>query len=385
MDQSAAANKNRFTVLDSFRGIFALCVVMFHMHYLNSITELSFFRGSALFVDFFFVLSGFVITHSYAFKKDLSFGRFTLSRFFRLFPLHIATLLFFILLELVKLVAFSHGITLNKPPFSADNDPSQIVPNLFLLQSWTTYTTGLSFNYPAWSISIEFYMYLIFYTILLFKGLFRYMLWFFIATIATWLFINNYLTTENILSSSVLRGLSGFFTGALTYILYIKTHKIVKLNALLSSIIELLLFISLLLTISFDFSSKGVVLILLFSTSIFIFAHERGVISTFLSKKFFTFIGKLSYSIYMTHASLLVTILYIYMTLEKIISMNPITTLADGAKAFDLGNSFINNFAILLVLISVLLISSLTYKYIEMPSQRLGRKFIDKFALAKHP
>ncbi len=46
----------RFEVLDSFRGLSAIFVVIFHMHYAGSITELSFFRGSSLFVEFFFVL-----------------------------------------------------------------------------------------------------------------------------------------------------------------------------------------------------------------------------------------------------------------------------------------------------------------------------------------
>ena len=62
----------RFEVLDAFRGICAVAVVIFHMHLVGSITELSFFRGSSIFVEFFFVLSGFVLAHGYAYKKTLS-------------------------------------------------------------------------------------------------------------------------------------------------------------------------------------------------------------------------------------------------------------------------------------------------------------------------
>ena len=278
MNKLTTSTISRFTVLDSFRGIFALCVVVFHTHYFNSITETSFFRGSDSFVDFFFVLSGFVITHSYAYKKDISFKKFTLSRFFRLFPLHIATLIFYILLELCKLVAYKYGIAFNKPPFSAENDPSQIIPNLLLLQSWTTYTNALSFNYPAWSISIEFYIYLIFFITLLVKGLYRNILWFFIASIATLLFSNSYLTTADILSITVLRGLSGFFAGALTYLLYKNTHNIIKLGTIGSSLFEISLFISILFVISSNFDNKGIVLLFLFSASIFIFAFEKGLL-----------------------------------------------------------------------------------------------------------
>lgn len=376
MNTLASSHKNRFTVLDSFRGIFAICVVVFHMHYLNSITETGFFRRSDLFVDFFFVLSGFVITHSYAFNKQLSFRTFTLSRFFRLFPLHIAALLFYIVIELFKLIACRHGVGFNKTPFTAETDPSQIVPNLFLLQSWTTQTTALSFNYPSWSISIEFYMYFIFYIILLCKGFIRYTIWLLIATITTWLFVSNCLTPTNILSNSALRGLSGFFTGALTYILYIKTYKTIKLNALFLSICEIILFITLLLVISSDFNNKGIILILLFAISIFVFAHEKGVLSTVFSKKIFVIIGKLSYSIYMTHASLLLIILTVYLTLDKYLKIKAIAPLVNGIRVINFGSAQVNNLAILLVVIFVILTSSLTYKYIEIPGQQLGKLFI---------
>ena len=48
-------NKVRFEVLDSFRGIAAICVAMSHMRYAGSVAELDFFRGGWVFVEFFFV------------------------------------------------------------------------------------------------------------------------------------------------------------------------------------------------------------------------------------------------------------------------------------------------------------------------------------------
>lgn len=48
-------------------------------------------------VDFFFVLSGFVLTHTYLYRKNpVTFLEFTLHRLARLYPLHIFTLLMFI-------------------------------------------------------------------------------------------------------------------------------------------------------------------------------------------------------------------------------------------------------------------------------------------------
>src|SRR5690606_1003601 len=93
-------------------------------------------------------------------------------RFFRIYPLHLVMLAVMLGLELAKLLASQKaGFTFNHPPFSAENAPSQILPNLLLLHSWTPYTDSLSFNYPSWSISIEFYMYIaLFVSVILFRN-----------------------------------------------------------------------------------------------------------------------------------------------------------------------------------------------------------------------
>jgi peptidoglycan/LPS O-acetylase OafA/YrhL len=168
----------RFEVLDSFRGLCALFVVIYHLHISNSIAEIAFFRGSSIFVEFFFVLSGFVLAHGYAFRTNLSFGAFLGARFFRLYPLHLFMLLVFILLELGKWSALKFfGIAFNNIAFSNDYALESILPNLLLLHAWTPYTNPLSFNTPSWSISIEFYTYLLLYLSLLLANRFRLLLW----------------------------------------------------------------------------------------------------------------------------------------------------------------------------------------------------------------
>ncbi len=65
----------RFETLDSLRGICAIFVVFFHMNIVGAFTELSFFRNSSIFVEFFFVLSGFVLAHSYLNKSKIYYNR----------------------------------------------------------------------------------------------------------------------------------------------------------------------------------------------------------------------------------------------------------------------------------------------------------------------
>lgn len=153
---------HRFHALDSFRGLCALAVVVYHLRIYDSFTELAFFRHSYALVSFFFVLSGFVLTHVYGSRMAFNFRHFFISRTFRLFPLHIFMLGIFIVLEFGKILAYDQGISFNHEPFSGKSAPAQILPNLFLLQSWTHWTNPLSFNFPAWSISIEYYTYMLF-------------------------------------------------------------------------------------------------------------------------------------------------------------------------------------------------------------------------------
>jgi len=71
---------NRFTALDGWRGIAACMVVLFHVRAPSHVSELALVRNSFLFVDFFFVLSGFVIAATYAERLagGLGIGRFML-------------------------------------------------------------------------------------------------------------------------------------------------------------------------------------------------------------------------------------------------------------------------------------------------------------------
>jgi peptidoglycan/LPS O-acetylase OafA/YrhL len=74
------------------RGIAAIVVLVFHA-YLHH--DLSCFKNSHLAVDFFFVLSGFVIFHSYAAKimRGMTFQEYAARRIGRLYPLMVAGIL----------------------------------------------------------------------------------------------------------------------------------------------------------------------------------------------------------------------------------------------------------------------------------------------------
>src|SRR5258708_40084565 len=115
--------------LTNLRGIAAVWVVLFHFQslivqvILPQQTKLV--AKGYLMVDLFFIMSGFIICHVYqqSFQAGLtagSFRRFIVARFARIYPLHLFTLLFLIILI---------AATKNWNPV---NDPKAIPSNIFL-------------------------------------------------------------------------------------------------------------------------------------------------------------------------------------------------------------------------------------------------------------
>jgi peptidoglycan/LPS O-acetylase OafA/YrhL len=358
----------RFEALDAFRGLAAICVVIFHMHLVGSITELDFFRGSSIFVELFFVLSGFVLAHGYGAKKDLAFLGFMRSRFYRLYPLHLFMFLVFLLLEIGKLAAYEYGgFTFNNIPFTGSTAISEALPNLLLIQSWTPMTNHLSFNYPSWSISIEFYLYfLLFLSIVLFNK-FKNIIWCSIAVTALSLIASE----SELLVGPVLRGLSCFFGGALMYLLYKKVAHI-RITKLSGSILEVSIVITVVVVVKSEFVYQSIAATILFYLAILAFSFESGIVSSLLKLRPFQELGKLSYSIYMTHAAILFCLTSTMIVLQKFTGIE-LAPMINQSRCLTLGGAGVNNLMLLVILALVIFISSLTYRHIELKWQRIGK------------
>jgi peptidoglycan/LPS O-acetylase OafA/YrhL len=83
------STKNHFEVLDGLRGIAAIGVVVFHFsEWLFPDSSKNFIGHGFLAVDFFFCLSGFVISYAYDDRiHQMSLGQFFKLRLIRLHPL----------------------------------------------------------------------------------------------------------------------------------------------------------------------------------------------------------------------------------------------------------------------------------------------------------
>jgi peptidoglycan/LPS O-acetylase OafA/YrhL len=150
-------NSGRIHELDALRGLAALGVVFwhyrvdFHARPLDFLLH-PFYNAGFLLVDFFFVLSGFVIARAYwrpSRQRHLAGNIW--ARLARLYPLHLLTLL----VTLALLASLPSSAT--DPDFRLpSNNLKHLLLHLLLLNQVGLQDGGWSFNVPAWSISTEF-------------------------------------------------------------------------------------------------------------------------------------------------------------------------------------------------------------------------------------
>ncbi|GAA0667945.1 peptidoglycan/LPS O-acetylase OafA/YrhL [Sphingomonas insulae] len=143
--------------LTSLRGIAAWLVVLYHIR--GSIAGLpaameAVFAKGYLAVDFFFLLSGFVIwlTWHDRMREPGAIPHFLQKRVARIWPLHAAMLAFAVALALIL-----NATGRNDPAFPF----AELPLHLLLIQNWG-FTDTLRWNDPAWSISCELAAYLLF-------------------------------------------------------------------------------------------------------------------------------------------------------------------------------------------------------------------------------
>lgn len=161
--------------LEGLRGIAALLVALYHLEIGRD--YFSVIRNGYLFVDLFFVLSGFVISATYSARltKVSDFRPFLIRRIGRLLPLLIFSTIAFLLIAnlivLAKKLAIAHGYgALLHNPGSLE----YLVPSVKEILATLTFTHSLGMfdhlilNTPTWSISTEFYTYFLFAALCLF-------------------------------------------------------------------------------------------------------------------------------------------------------------------------------------------------------------------------
>ena len=138
--------------LTSLRFLAAGMIFVFHLReYAPSAWAVAIGPATYHGVSFFFVLSGFVLTHVYG-GREVSVGRFWLARFARIAPLHLATLL--LLVAVIPLpYAVGQRLAFGEATLALALKTAMLdawVPIRAIQQSW---------NNVSWSISAEMAFY----------------------------------------------------------------------------------------------------------------------------------------------------------------------------------------------------------------------------------
>jgi len=325
-------------------------------------------RESYAFVDFFFVLSGFVIAYNYSdIRQYKDFWIYIKKRIARLYPLLFFTSTLFLLYRGSKIIiqnnfpslySFSDGEITSVGKLLLDYTESILLTN-----SNPILGVGQGMNPPTWSISAEMISYAVFglisiyaigkgknaiFAIIILIGIF------FSLNCGTLFMVGDY---------GFVRGLISFNLG---YFIWMISKRKFKLNTNFEYIIPVLLVLIFYKLNAYPEASfsKGVfgilVIPLFFSLSILVLLKTNGLISKFLDTAPIQFLGKLSYSIYLNHYLFISLIPQIVFGILKV-PQNQTTEII----------VFIGT------ILFTIIYSKYTYKYIELN----GGKYLKKILL----
>lgn len=348
--------------LDLMRFVASIGIVFHHSHeFFTPLAERASLidrtAGLALFVDLFFVISGYVIAHVYhdRINSPRGYATFLQRRVGRLVPLHWLTLI--VAIAIWSLFALFQLSGHHTPSFR----PACIIETALLTHSFIPCGNGVTFNGVTWSISAEMVMYVAFPLFAFIGGRSaKFLLWIGLATLAALMAIVlarqgwNWHGRDWTEVSPVSRALPSFVFGSALFYnrkilaklaapdLILATATIVLIAAMMNGVPELL----------------DLLLVYLVAVAA-VAADLRGVVSALVRR--LAPLGQLTYSIYMWH------------TLFILILMNAI-----GDKLLH-GRAYSTFILAIICYFCMFTMSYFSFFFIETPA----RRWVDKLDLSK--
>ncbi|WP_303316270.1 acyltransferase [Flavivirga abyssicola] len=366
--------------LSSLRGIAAILVALLHFHFflgpLIPFKDGDFIGKLYLMVDLFFILSGFIMCYVYEdiFDKGVvkkNYKNFLIARFARIYPLHFLVLTAEVCLFIAYIYVgkFELLSDFNQHLYRLDAIPVQL---LFLE------TVGIfdfaTWNMPAWSLSAEWWAYMIFpFAFILFKKI-GYKKWFLglMVVVLLWFFIEfvlaplqpflTYPPNPNKKDLDVnwhwgtLRGIVGFIAGMIVWQVYkASTFKNVFSKSWIFIALLLLSIVS--MNLWYDTITVSIFMMIILSS-----AYGGPSIDKFYSFKILRKLGDWSFSIYIWHM-FIINLVRFYFMLDREEKVNgllrPFNSSLSEARIY---------FAVFIL--TVILIGYLSFKYIETPTRK---------------
>lgn len=380
----------RYHALDSWRGIAACLVATFHFVTSGYLSALPFIRNSYLFVDFFFVLSGFVIAANYRQRilDGFPLGRFFWLRFARLYPLHLFLLVLFFVPELGRYLS---GDPVGQPPFTLDRSVPALVANLFLVHSLGLFDRT-TWNHPSWSISLEAGTYVLFALALVLQRFLKPPKAVSSTVIAAVLIgcplvIGEYSThgMDTTFDYGIFRSVLGFTLGAIMHRLSERRGERPEAEAYADSerstratLLELASVVTVFVYVSFAAKTKlSIAAPFVFCFPVIVFAEEAGLLSAFLLRRSFLALGAWSYSIYLVHLFVQQRLLDLGHWLQDSLGISLFRGLEVNSQVIQVPGAerWQGDVATLLMLATLVAVSALSYRFIEVPWRIRLRSF----------
>lgn len=368
------------------RAIPPLILVLYHYcegHHYRNFKPFDLLVGHGyLWVEFFFALSGFILTYVYG-ARALEFLRgrahrdFLIARLSRLYPLHLAMLLY-ILAMMLLLNGIAHA-TGTPSIYEEHYHPvvtwQTFIGNLFLVQAWNIFPS-LSWNGAAWFVSVEFFLCLIFPVYLIvarggWLGAFG-LIAAGVAGLAILCFTGKHgldITFHN----GIFRGMGAFATGVGMCALYGKTKDFADgLPQWTHSLAQAAVLAWMgwgIFDNGWSHTPRDIYTVVPMLALVYVLSFDRGFAARFLQTRALTKLGEWSYAIYMGQTAWLQLIRFV----ER--AYPPDDTLVLGIRFGDL-IWWPEPFLLLLVCIAW---GALLCNTIEIPANRALRRFFASY------
>jgi peptidoglycan/LPS O-acetylase OafA/YrhL len=383
--------------IEGLRGVAALLVALFHAYVYSRWGGFPAASGvlqhAWLFVDLFFVISGYVMVSAYSERLDSmrSASAYMVRRFFRLYPLHIVTtataLLAVVGIQTVKLVLANYGLKVgNEAPFGFEFFNLKLLGLDLLLLRGVGIMQMEIHNYPSWSISVEFWLYLMFALLMMAvrNRAARILMSALIVVMSVVYFVVYWSVLPEDLRTldtrGLPRGMLSFFQGVLLFYLYqwLRARRgavrgtparaaldgrgapppVTRLPAGMLGVAQVAAVCLALYLVDRQHLLGTAQLVIPFSFAlvVLLLLPDRGLVAALLQTRVVQWLGQHSYSIYLLH----VTVLTVFDWPGKAVP--------EPAK----------HLVGLLYLALIFGLSALTYRYIETPWRRRGKMIGDR-------
>lgn len=360
----------RFLALDALRGVLALLVVLFHLPVASHLRDWPLVMHGYLVVDYFFVLSGFVIAHSYGQRiNDGAQARdFLIKRVARVWPLHVVMLGAFVALEVVRALTHFDSV----PPFTGDRAPGGIVTNLLMIQALGT-EDSQTWNGPAWAVSAEMLCYVVFAGLILWARRWALILALVIAAFGLAILVI-YAPPEpwaawmnTTWRTGWARALYGFFLGVVVYRLWSWRPPPGQ------GWLEAALIVAALAFIWIAVGPWTVLASLVFAPLVWVLAGDRGPVSKALTWEPLVKLGDVSYGIYLIH---------MFIITLMVIAARKLDLMHD--RRIDLGSVWLNDLVVLVFLAVVVGLAVLSYRLVETPARDAVSAWLKRKKVSAH-